>query len=160
MFLSGCTVWAFLCSASMKAPLCLGNSAPKRHPITVQPRGTRSKWVSAGLCDDGWASLERWWMTKVAMFVSYHAEWVTTATSLFRWPLLDLCQKDKSAMTLAACWMTDTSRQFRNMLIFDWGKIFVKALKCLHFHFSSKARPTWNWLWTNVCFLLLSTKFQ
>lgn len=107
MFLSGCTVWAFHCSASVKAPLCLGNSPPKRHPITVQPRGTGAKWMSACLSHDGWASLERWWMTKVAMFVSYHAEWVTMAILLLRWPLLDLCQEDKSAMMPAACWMTD-----------------------------------------------------
>lgn len=154
MFLSGCTIWAFLCSASVKAPLCLGNSAPERRPITVQPRGTRAKWMSACLCHDGWASLERWWMTKVAMFVSYHAEWVTMAILLLQWPLLDLCQKDKSAMTLAACWMTDSSRQSRNTLMFDRGKVFAKVLKMCSF---SKATPTCNWLWTNVCFLLFST---
>ena len=146
------------------APLCLGNSVMEHGPITVQPRGTRAKRMSACLCDDGWASLERWWMTRVAILVSYHAEWVTMAVLLLQWPLVDLCQNMRSAMTLSACWMPRTTSQSTNMLSFDWGKDFCESriywLVFSPFSWASKAAPTCKWLQSNVCFLLLNTKLQ
>lgn len=64
--LGGSRLYRFLSRcASVSAGVSLlreRESAPpaaERRPITAQPRGTGAKWVSAGLCGDGWASLRR-----------------------------------------------------------------------------------------------------
>lgn len=85
-------VWTFHCSSSVKAPLHFSTSARSHHPITAKQRADSAKWVSACLCDDGWASVERWWMTAVAIFVWRYTEQVPMVTLSLLWPLLEPCQ--------------------------------------------------------------------
>lgn len=123
--------------------------APERRPITAQPRGTGAKWVSAGLCGDGWASLWRWWMMKVAVFVPYHAEWVTTATSLLRRPPFDLVSE------------AQVSRDFSHLR--DDGSLHTVQKSPRRKTFAaSQVTPTSNWLWffLLLLFVFSSPKFQ
>lgn len=112
--------------------LCTFYSAHSHHLITVQPRGGRAKWMSACLCDDGWASPERWRMTGVAMFIWRVTGLVTMAIMLLQWPVLDLSQKETSAIT--GClhgWQIWLSCPKKKTTGYMRRKIFGKSSKCV-----------------------------
>lgn len=75
-----------------------------------------------------WMGLTREMMDDLGGQVCF-TEWVTMATLLLQWHLVDLSQGEKSAMTLAGCWMTDTARQSRIPLCLWLRKDFCEKFK-------------------------------